>query len=211
MSELTTPVHAIDEYLHALDLSLRDLPSDRRREIVSEIREHIGEALSSGGSEVSEVAVGNVLERMGDPEEIADDARQRFGLARREVTWQDWLVPVLLPFGTFLALFGWLAGVVLLWKSKHFARWEKIVATAVWPFGLALPLYAGAFIAGFASGPADCIERPGGVTECRAETTHVVFSWSVQQVLMTLAFVAPLAVAAYLTVRLLRVRRGLRH
>jgi Protein of unknown function (DUF1700) len=69
----------VGEYLRRLQRLMSDVPDERRDEILYEIEEHINERLSTlphaGGAEVR-----NVLERLGDPEDIAADARERFGV-----------------------------------------------------------------------------------------------------------------------------------
>src|SRR5258707_3088044 len=60
----------VDDYLRRLDAAASALPAPRREELVSEIRDHLQEALRQipvGG----EAAVRNVLDRLGPPEEIA--------------------------------------------------------------------------------------------------------------------------------------------
>jgi uncharacterized membrane protein len=56
----------VEHYLHDLEEELRDLPPARRRELLGEIREHIGEALAEI-PEGEEAEVRNVLERVGEP------------------------------------------------------------------------------------------------------------------------------------------------
>jgi hypothetical protein len=69
----------VGEYLRRLRRLMSDIPEERRDEILSEIEEHIDERLSeppgAGNAEVR-----NVLERLGDPEDIAAEARERFGV-----------------------------------------------------------------------------------------------------------------------------------
>jgi hypothetical protein len=69
----------VGEYLRRLQHLMSDISDERRDEILSEIEEHINERLSevpdAGNAELR-----NVLERLGDPEDIAADARERFGV-----------------------------------------------------------------------------------------------------------------------------------
>ena len=67
----------VERYLKHLDVELDDLPRDRRREIVDEISGHIAEARADLEQE-TESDVRNILEGLGDPAEIAADARERF-------------------------------------------------------------------------------------------------------------------------------------
>src|SRR6476646_6473471 len=73
----TTPDKLVERYLKHLEVELDDLPHDRRREIVDEIAVHIAEARAALEHE-SEADVRNILEGLGDPADIAEDARERF-------------------------------------------------------------------------------------------------------------------------------------
>src|SRR5688572_15171461 len=75
MNATTHP--AISRYLKDLDRALADLPSTRRREIVVDIRDHLDEAVPPGASEAE---VLTALDDLGDPDTIAADARERFGV-----------------------------------------------------------------------------------------------------------------------------------
>ena len=66
-------VHAdpqVDDYLRRLDAAASALPAHRREELISEIRDHLQEALRQTPAS-DETAVRNALERLGPPEEIA--------------------------------------------------------------------------------------------------------------------------------------------
>jgi len=66
-------VHAdplVDDYLRRLDAAASPLPAHRREELVSEIRDHLREALRQTPAG-EKAAVRHVLERLGTPEEIA--------------------------------------------------------------------------------------------------------------------------------------------
>src|SRR5262245_38426610 len=73
----TTPDKLVERYLRHLEVELDDLPRDRRREIVDEIAGHIAEA-RAGLEHETEADVRNILEGLGDPADIAEDARERF-------------------------------------------------------------------------------------------------------------------------------------
>jgi hypothetical protein len=68
MNVRTDPL--VDDYLRRLGAAASTLPTDRRLELISEIRGHLQEALSETPAG-DEAAVRNVLERLGPPEEIA--------------------------------------------------------------------------------------------------------------------------------------------
>jgi hypothetical protein len=59
----------VDDYLRRLDAAASALPAHRRDELVSEIRDHLQEALRQIPANDG-TAVRNVLERLGPPEEI---------------------------------------------------------------------------------------------------------------------------------------------
>ena len=55
------------------------IPRAGRREMLDEVRGHIADA-AAGLSPEDETGIRNVLERLGDPSEIAAEARERFGV-----------------------------------------------------------------------------------------------------------------------------------
>lgn len=66
-------VHAdplVDDYLRRLDAAASALPAHQREELVSEIRDHLREALRQTPAG-DKAAVRTALERLGPPEEIA--------------------------------------------------------------------------------------------------------------------------------------------
>lgn len=126
----------VDRYLHRLDAELRDLPRARRREVVDEIAAHIEDARSEGSLE-SEAGLRTLLDRIGDPAEIAAEARARFGVRRGKASWREIGALVLLPFGGLvLPVVGWFVGVVLLWTSDSWTTRDKLIGTLVVPGGL---------------------------------------------------------------------------
>jgi hypothetical protein len=60
----------VDDYLRRLDAAASGLPADQRDELVSEIKDHLQEALRQAPAG-DQAAVRNALERLGSPEEIA--------------------------------------------------------------------------------------------------------------------------------------------
>ena len=73
-----------------IETRLRDM-----REIVDEIAEHIAEARAELPTE-SEAETRSLLERLGDPADIAADARQRFGVVPARPGWMETAALVLL-------------------------------------------------------------------------------------------------------------------
>jgi hypothetical protein len=112
--------------------------------------------------------VRNVLGRLGDPADIAAEARYRFGVEPRKhggVLEVSALI-LLLVGGIVIPLAGWLIGVVLLWVSRVWSTRDKLIGTLVVPGGLGLAFY----LVVIASGPS---------TSCSTETDvagHVLSS-----------------------------------
>jgi hypothetical protein len=112
---------------------MKDLPADRRDEIVAEIEEHIAEDLVRQPS-ATDADVRNVLERVGDPDDIAAEARERFGVhvATRGTPWLEAIALVFLV----IPLLGWVVGIVLVWISGIWTTRDKVIATVLVPGGV---------------------------------------------------------------------------
>jgi uncharacterized membrane protein len=63
----------VDEYLGRLKVALADLPPEKRQQLIVSITDHISEARSTLHAN-SEVAVRDILDRVGQPEDIAAEA-----------------------------------------------------------------------------------------------------------------------------------------
>jgi uncharacterized membrane protein len=196
----------VERYLKHLDVELDDLPRDRRREIVDEIGGHIAEARADLEHE-TEADVRNILDGLGDPAEIAADARERFEVSppatQSKTRWMGIAALIfLLVGGLILPVVGWLIGVVLLWVSNAWNVRDKVIGTLVLPGGLLLPLGL-AFVGGSHSSavcpvpvgtpvePSKCVGTGGGI-----DVLGVT--------LLVLAVAAPLVTTAYLAYRMKR-------
>jgi uncharacterized membrane protein len=171
----------VEHYLHDLEEELRDLPPTRRRELLEEIREHIGEALAEV-PDGEEAGVRNVLERVGEPAVIAQEARDRFGIRRVKPGIREILVLILLPLGGFLYLIGWAVGAILLATSTVWTSREKVIGLLVVPGGL---LPAGLF--GLMGGSRLCsevIENGRVVSETCSGGMPVWLAWVIIAVLV---------------------------
>jgi uncharacterized membrane protein len=73
-----TTERLVDDYLKQLDSELADLPRLRRKEIVEEISEHIADAWAASPSQ-GEAEIRTLLDRLGDPAEIASERRSGSG------------------------------------------------------------------------------------------------------------------------------------
>jgi uncharacterized membrane protein len=131
----------VDEYLRELSGELRDLPRGRRRELLGEIKDHIDSALERGPGH-DEANVRNIFERLGEPAEIAEEARHRFGLHRAKAGPLEVGAVILLPIGGLVVpVLGWVVGVILLWSSQLWTTREKLAGTLLFPGGLLIPFY----------------------------------------------------------------------
>ena len=170
----------VERYLHELDEELQDLPPNRRRELLDEIREHIGSALEESPSR-EEAEVRNVLERLGEPAEIAEEARQRFGIRRAEPGLREALALVLLLIGgVVVPVLGWIAGAILLITSRVWTSQEKLIGILLLPGGL-LPAVALALL------PAQVctsVEFNGVVTESCSGGMSPAAAWAILAVLV---------------------------
>jgi MFS family permease len=117
----------IDRYLARLDCELDDVPREARRELVEDVRGHIEEAWAAS-PERDRAAFEGILERLGTPEALARDGRERLGLGGP-------------PGAQALSLLGWAAivltavfapvGLILAWLSSHWRTRDKAIATAI--------------------------------------------------------------------------------
>jgi uncharacterized membrane protein len=191
----------VDRYLRELEAHLADLPRSRRRELVAEIEEHIEDALAAT-PEPDEAQVRNVLERLGEPEEIAREARERFGVPRPTSGWREILALVLLPIGgVIVPVVGWVVGAVLLWTSPVWSTRDKVVGTLVWPGGLLVPVY----LSLFATGASPCMTA---VVDGRVVSNTCGSPSGLQQALAIVVavgiFIAPIVCMIYLAQRMRR-------
>jgi uncharacterized membrane protein len=124
-----------------------DVPAERREEILAEIEEHIAELLAENPAE-TDADVRNVLERVGHPEDIAAEARDRFEIIpvtrfrRPTASWTDIAAVTLLVLGSLMIVLlyypegmivAWGAATVLLWLSDVWRARDKILVTLVLP------------------------------------------------------------------------------
>jgi uncharacterized membrane protein len=205
----TTPDKLVERYLKHLEVELDDLPRDRRREIVDEIAGHIAEA-RAGLEHETEADVRNILEGLGDPAEIAEDARERFDVEpspQAQPYKPGWMevaaLVLLLVGGLILPLVGWLIGVVLLWVSNAWNVRDKIIGTIFVPGGLGFVLVLYLASSGLSSGPSSCQIDPATGREFNC--TESASSTDVLAIVLLVALlVAPIITTVYLAYRLRR-------
>ena len=129
----------IDGYLARLRLAAADLPPGAREELISDMRAHIAEARRRQPEE-TDATVLNILDRLGEPDVVAEEARQRPltdpnapPIARVDNMapvrpYQPKLLELAIP--GLLVLF-WPIGVVLLWYSNAWNGRDKVIGTVL--------------------------------------------------------------------------------
>lgn len=191
----------VDEYIVRIHQALRDLPPERREPIIEDIREHIRTARAAMAPE-DDAQIRQLLDDMGDPAAIRAEA----GLPPTPRTsWADRLAPWLILFGGFVFIVGWLAGVVLLWNSSVWETRDKVLATLIWPGGLAAALYAAGvgMAVPVSVQPSSCSGGPGILTHCTSQAGPGVF----HVIAAILILVALIAAPILMNVRLIRIYR----
>jgi hypothetical protein len=191
----------VGDYLKRLKAETSNLPRAARRELVQEISHHIAEARADL-SAASEAEIRNVLDRVGEPAEIAAEARERFGVGGRRARPLEIAALILLPIGgVVLPVLGWLVGVTLLWISDAWTTRDKVIGTLIVPGGLLVPLGLGLA----ASGSGSCVEisSGGGSTTARNCVGEGTGTGDILKIaLIALLVLAPLATTAYLARRI---------
>jgi hypothetical protein len=150
----------VDDYLRRLEAAAAYLQRSRRAELVEEIREHIEAALRQEDA-ANEVAIRNVLERLGPPEEIADAAEPppAEGPPRAGKLEIAALVVMVVP------VLGWLFGIVLVLVSRAWSSRDKLVGVALALIPALVLVFT--LLAGAESGSGDLVpadaDRPAGL------------------------------------------------
>jgi len=208
----TTPDKLVERYLEHLEVELDDLPRDRRREIVDEIAGHIVEA-RAGLEHETEADVRNILEALGDPADIAADARERFEVEAPTATpykpgWIEVGALVLLLVGALIVpIVGWFIGVALLWISGAWNVRDKLIGTLFVPGGLGLSLFLLVSAGGGGSSTicGDPDPKTGGYPfNCSETGSSTSFTHVLTFALVIAVVVTPIVTTAYLGYRLRR-------
>jgi hypothetical protein len=208
----TTPDKLVERYLKHLEVELDDVPRDRRREIVDEIAGHIAEA-RAGLEHETEADVRNILEGLGDPAEIAEEARDRLEIQSSTPPYKTgWMevgaLVLLLIGGLVLPFVGWFVGVILLWLSNAWNVRDKVIGTLFVPGGLGLSLFLLLYGAssGVSAGPSVCHAdaSTGGKWDCVDSGSSTSVVDILKTIVVAAVIVAPVLTTAYLTYRLRR-------
>ncbi len=171
----------VSAYLARLEHGLADLPPPRRAELVDDVRSHIVEA-RRGLADETDADLLNILDKLGDPADIAADARDRLGALPAPPAQQLGILEIAAIVALVLV---WPAGIALVWLSSAWSQRDKLIATVFVPGGV--------LAVGILSGVAG-----------RGYFSHFY-------ILIVLVLISPVVWsigAIYLAVRLYRARRG---
>lgn len=137
----------VEGYLARLNAELAELPTGRRQELVQDVSDHISEARAALQEE-NDAALLNIIDHVGEPSEIARDAREKEDVkseAKPQVTksadglgW-GWVEVAAI----ILTILVWPAGVILVWLSRVWRRQEKLIGTLIGAvtFVISFPLF----------------------------------------------------------------------
>lgn len=133
----STNQELIDDYLTAVRDATRSLPTGKRETIVGDLESHIEQALSA---DAGEAEVRTVLDRLGSPQSIADEAGATdvapVAVNKGPSRIKEIIGLIGISVGSlFIPIIGWVVGIVLLWMSPVLSKVQKITATLVWPGG----------------------------------------------------------------------------
>jgi hypothetical protein len=182
----------IERYLRDLETGLRDLEAGRRRQFLDEVRARVARARVAVDGETAETEAGvrELLRGIGDPADLASEARSRYGGRepgssrgpgrRFEVIA---LVLLMIPFA------GWATGVVLVWMSRVWSTRDKIIATIG---GMSWVL----------AGLATLLVSAAGSAPVGATPVQTADPGPLALVVFVIPFVLPVLAAVYLAIRL---------
>jgi hypothetical protein len=125
-----TETHAdqiIDGYLKRLDSELSTFPPSRRKELTGQIAEHIAQARQELPEE-TDADLLTILDRLGEPDEIAAEARASLDLPTAKPGPIEILALLLIGAGGVVLPIlpvGWVLGTALVWRSKAWTSRQK--------------------------------------------------------------------------------------
>jgi uncharacterized membrane protein len=197
----------VSEYLGRLGEQLADVPPTRRDEILDEISHHIAEERGLLHNE-SEADLRNLLDRLGDPAELAaaardDAAESHEAKESRRIGAIEVLALVLTPLI-------WPAGVILLWLSPAWNLRDKLIGTLVPPGGYLFILLSPALLlkgGGVTNSCGGTVDSQGNViTSCTGVMALPVWQQDLINVglvaIVVVLLVLPVLTAIYMTRRL---------
>lgn len=205
----------IDGYLARLRVASADLPTSVRDELVADMRAHIAEARSRETSG-TDATVLNILDRLGEPDTVVAEARQRpepFASDRSAAPPGPYQPGILEIAAIVLLLLMWPVGVILLWVSPAWTLRDKIIGTLLPPGGYLSVFYFGliaahAGVGGDGNSCTSSTDSAGNIqTLCTSATALQVIGVVLSVVLVIVLWLLPLITAGYLAIRLRWGRR----
>jgi hypothetical protein len=185
------------DYLERLRRAGRGLPPGRLQELLAEIEGHLSEAIAPDASDAQALTV---LDKLGAPEAIiaaetgdSDERPSRRGA-------KEWAAIILLPLGGFLFVFGWLAGLIMLWTSRAWNTRDKWIGTLVIPGGLATSVILGLLVL-IPPRKKICTVFAGGAPHCTNAAGPSAGSHALGVVAFVLLLVVPIATSVHLARR----------
>lgn len=137
---MTAPhaTHIVEGYVARLEVALSGLTASRRAELIADVRSHIAESRAAMAEETDALLLA-IVDRLGEPAEIARDALERESDRGTGTRW-GWIE----VGGLLLSIVLWPAGVILVWLSRVWTTREKAIGTAfgALPFVIGFPLFA---------------------------------------------------------------------
>ena len=147
MTKIRSP---LDDYLARLGTAAASLPTERRDELVADVREHVALAMAEPGAGGT-VAIEDVLERLGEPESIvaaelaetgdepAIDSDDRRRHERRPLSLETKALLLLTAGAIVLPFIGPLLGLWVASSSTPWSLTQKRTATQIVVVTLAAP------------------------------------------------------------------------
>ena len=207
----------IDGYLARLRVAAADLPPSIREELIDDMRAHIAEARAREPEE-TDATILNILDRLGEPELLVAEARQRPAPPPSNQPPWPWVYRsgILEIAAIVLLPFFWVVGVILLWVSPAWNTRDKVIGTI-----FSLGGYPGIIIIGVGLGRhAFAVTWSGnsctssadsagniGPTVCTTMPAWQVVGIILSVVLVVMVWLLPVLTSAYLAIRLRQGRR----
>jgi len=189
----------INGYLSRLESETAGIPRTERRELIDGVREHIAAARDQMPEE-TDAALLNLLDRLGDPAELAREERDRLGLRTPDPS-RSRLLEVAAVVLTPLI---WPVGIILLWTSNAWNVRDKLIGTLILPGGLPMSFFVFLVVLSKPQSCGSTYVQGHQTTVCSGGLTGI---GSVLAVLvLVLILFSPILTAIYLAIRL---RRGL--
>jgi uncharacterized membrane protein len=208
----------IDGYLARLTVAAMDLSPSVRVELIADVRAHIAEARDREPEE-TDATILNILDRLGDPELLVVEARQRPTpvSSKQSSAWPGLYQSGILEIGALVLLpFVWVIGIILLWLSPAWKTRDKVIGSV-----FSLGGYPGIFIIGGAFGHRIISVTTGG-NSCTSSTDSAgnvtqactsMLAWEVIGLILSVAlavivWLLPVITSVYLALRLRAGRRA---